>query len=143
MQATVTETASLFTPDSTGQCGRVGLACCGQRLAALWDTAECIQIHAWNGSGWEWEGSGIFRGLGLHGRVDILRKMRVRLLICGAMSGCVRNTLEASGIIVQPWISGSQEEALAALGENRLTALLMPGCGGRGRCRGGKSPRKQ
>ncbi|HDQ39929.1 MAG TPA: hypothetical protein ENN39_02710 [Desulfonatronum sp.] len=135
MQPPAINTACLFTPDHTGHGERVALACCGGRLAALWDTAECIEIHVWNGSGWSCQGSSILTGLGLHGRVDVLRKMRVRLLICGAMSGCVRNILEANGIMVQPWITGSQDVVLAALGKNRLASLLMPGCGGRGRCR--------
>lgn len=119
---------------------RVGLACCGDRLAALWDTAERVEIHTRSTSGWQYEGSGILAGLGLNGRINLLRGLQVRLLVCGAMSGCTRNAVEAGGIRVQPWISGTGPEILAALAEDRLSTLLMPGCRGRGRCQraGGK-----
>ena len=119
---------------------RVGLACCGDRLAALWDTAERVEIHSWNPSGWQYEGSGILAGLGLNGRINVLRRLQVRFLVCGAMSGCTRNAVEAGGIHVRPWISGTCPAVLAALAEDRLSTLLMPGCRGRGRCQraGGK-----
>lgn len=137
MCVTAQDTSLLSASERDAIRERIGLACCGERLAALWDTAERVEIHIRDGSGWRCEGSAILAGLGLNGRIKLLRGLDVRLLICGGISGCTRSAVEAGGISVRPWISGTCPEVLAALNENRLSTLLMPGCKGRGRCRRG------
>jgi hypothetical protein len=121
----------------------VALACCGPRLAALWDTAELLLVFERVDGLWQCANSQSLRGIGPNGRCDVLRRLNVQYLICGAMSGCTRNSLEAHGIIVQPWISGAVEIVLGALAQGRLADLLMPGCQGRGRCRRGGSRKEQ
>ncbi len=113
---------------------KIALACCGLRLAALWDTAEVLQIYEQVKGSPTCVSSVILQGVGPNGRVDVLRRMDVGFLICGAMSGCTRNILESQGITVQPWISGTIQTVLTALNQGNLADYLMPGCAGRGRC---------
>ncbi|WP_235727671.1 NifB/NifX family molybdenum-iron cluster-binding protein [Maridesulfovibrio frigidus] len=60
-------------------------------------------------------------------------------LICGAICGCTRNTLEQAGIKVIPWVRGTINEVLEAYQLGQLEKFMMPGCSGRarqnGRCR--------
>jgi predicted Fe-Mo cluster-binding NifX family protein len=67
------------------------------------------------------------------------------LLICGAVCGRTRNTLEASGLRVIPWVGGTIEKVLEAYTTQTLDNLAMPGCRNarrqRGLCRGkGQGP---
>ncbi|MEF2145757.1 MAG: NifB/NifX family molybdenum-iron cluster-binding protein [Desulfovibrionaceae bacterium] len=62
----------------------------------------------------------------------------VNLLVCGALCGGARRTLESSGVILAPWLRGEVSEVLDAYQGDRLDALSMPGCrnrmGQRGEC---------
>ncbi len=76
---------------------------------------------------------------GLLGRVEFLAREKVEVLLCGAISGCVRNVLYDHGIRVVPCVCGPVEQVVQAFLENRLVeeGLVMPGCGcGRGAGRG-------
>lgn len=55
-------------------------------------------------------------------------------LICGGISGASRRLLAQRGIAVQPWISGTVDEVLDAVGRDTLASLAMPGarCAGTG-----------
>lgn len=52
----------------------------------------------------------------------------VRILICGAISGCLQNMLESWGIEVLAWISGPVEQVLEVYSGGYLDILVMPGC---------------
>ena len=65
----------------------------------------------------------------------LLKTNKVELLICGAISGCIQQMLEAHNVQVIPWITGNLESVIHAykMGEIFLPQFTMPGCGKRGR----------
>ena len=77
-------------------------------------------------------------------RVKLLVEQKVDVLLCGAVSGCVRTLLEESGIRVVPYVCGPVEAVLDAFLENRLadSGLVMPGCAC-GRGNGGRQRRRR
>ena len=70
-------------------------------------------------------------------RVSRLRDLGVDELICGAISRCLAESVEAAGIRVIPWIGGGVEEILDAHVAGKLPdpQFMMPGCRGRRRQR--------
>lgn len=66
-----------------------------------------------------------------------LEEMGVRLLVCGAISRPLRETLEANGVRVIPFVAGRTEDLLHAwlTGSLESDRYSMPGCSGRGRHR--------
>ena len=75
-------------------------------------------------------------------KVEALNKLKVDLLICGAISSTYYNVLTASGIKVISFISGAWEEILNACLQKKssLNGYKMPGCANkhRRRFRGGR-----
>ena len=69
--------------------------------------------------------------------VDLLTKLEIDTLICGAVSGGVSNIIRSCDIELIPFISGRLDEVVTVyLRENRITTdFLMPGCGRRHRNR--------
>lgn len=67
--------------------------------------------------------------------LQLLKNNNVKILICGAISGCVRQLLEAQNIRVIPWITGDIQGVVEAFRSNQLfsPSFIMPGCRGRGR----------
>lgn len=70
-------------------------------------------------------------------RANALPGMGVELLICGMLSQPQRAALDSAGIRIIPHICGPVEDIIAAFLDGRIEngALLMPGCGQRGRSR--------
>jgi predicted Fe-Mo cluster-binding NifX family protein len=68
-------------------------------------------------------------------RVRRLKDIGVELLICGAVSNPVALLIDAAGIELVPWVSGSVSEVIDAFNREKLTdsRYRMPGCRGRGR----------
>ncbi len=76
-------------------------------------------------------------------RVAMLSDLNVGVLICGAVSEPTANMIEARGIRLVPFVTGSVSQVLDAYIKNILSApdFRMPGCGGRRRRRRrGRSP---
>lgn len=69
--------------------------------------------------------------LDMPSRVKLLAELKVDVLLCGAISGCVLQMLEESSIHVVPYICGPIAQVLDAFLKNRLaeSGLVMPGCG--------------
>ena len=67
--------------------------------------------------------------------LQLLKDNNVRILICGAISGCMRQLLEAQNIRVIPWITGDIQCVVEAFRSNKLfsPSFIMPGCRGGGR----------
>lgn len=79
-------------------------------------------------------------------RVELLARWKVDVLVCGAISGCIRHLLEEHSIRVVPHVCGPVDHVLDAFLENTLTqrGLIMPGCGcGRGSGNGGGLRRRR
>jgi predicted Fe-Mo cluster-binding NifX family protein len=74
------------------------------------------------------------------GRVRRLTELAVTVLICGAISRALAESVSASGVVAIPWVSGPVEGVLRAYVTKRLSDARwrMPGC--RGRCRRRKTP---
>jgi len=67
--------------------------------------------------------------------LKILNSNNTSILICGAVSGSIRQLMASHHIQVIPWITGSLEAVITAFNRNELTtsSYLMPGCRRRGR----------
>jgi predicted Fe-Mo cluster-binding NifX family protein len=77
------------------------------------------------------------------GRVARLKELRIELLVCGGISGCLENLIRQAEVNVLPWVAGDVWEVLAALRSGRISdaCFVMPGrlsCK-RGRFGGGRS----
>jgi len=70
-------------------------------------------------------------------RASRLRDLGVDVLICGAISRGLAETIESGGIRVIPWVGGLIEEVFSAYLAGQLPdpRFTMPGCGGRRRQR--------
>jgi len=70
-------------------------------------------------------------------RVSRLRDLGVDVLICGAITRGLAETIEGSGIRVIPWVGGRVEEIFGAYLAGQLPGprFMMPGCSSRRRQR--------
>ena len=71
-------------------------------------------------------------------KLEFLSAEKVDVLVCGAISRPIQSAVEARGIKVYPFCSGSIDELVSAWLDNSIeqACYAMPGCG-RGRCRNG------
>ena len=137
---------------------RVCLACYGNRIATLLDTATSLHLYH--------EGSeGVMRDipdqvrpepnrepeihvlpstvrdLGVMGFARTLVQLDVEWLLCGGLACPDREVLSFAGIKVEPWIGGRTDEVAQAWFTGRVRSFKMPGLGrldcaaGRGRRR--------
>jgi predicted Fe-Mo cluster-binding NifX family protein len=62
--------------------------------------------------------------------LNLLKQHDVKIVICGAISGCTRRLLIAHNIQVIPWITGDVTSVIKAFRFNRLItpSFVMPGC---------------
>lgn len=60
--------------------------------------------------------------------IEILKDEAVTILICGAISDFMQQTMERNRIEVIPWISGSVQKVLDAWLNGTMEELVMPGC---------------
>lgn len=60
--------------------------------------------------------------------IGILKDESAKILICGAISEFMQQTIEKSSMKVIPWISGSVEKVLDAWMKGTMEELVMPGC---------------
>lgn len=69
--------------------------------------------------------------------LHLLKQNNVKILICGAISGCMRRLMEAQKIQVIPWITGDVQSVVEAFHSDNLfsSSFIMPGCRGKGRHR--------
>lgn len=74
-----------------------------------------------------------------------LMALKPDVLVCGAISRVLLDSVVAAGVRVFPFIAGTVEEVIAAYFKGTLTssALAMPGCCGRGhQARAGRAGRR-
>ena len=67
--------------------------------------------------------------------LHLLKQNNVKILICGAISSCMRRLMEAQQIQVIPWITGDVKMVVEAFHSDNLFSplFIMPGCRGKGR----------
>ena len=65
--------------------------------------------------------------------IYLLKQNNVKVLICGAISGCNRRLLNAQNIKVIPWVTGDVNSIIRAYQSGMLfsSPYFMPGCKGR------------
>jgi hypothetical protein len=123
--------------DQTIRRPRVCLACHGQRLATLLETASAFCLYRFEAGGPVAEGSWAMPAEGLPALAPLLIRAGVALLVCGGATCCCLKHFTRHGLAVAPWIAGDVPAVLLALRENRLETLLAPGARpGRGLARG-------
>jgi hypothetical protein len=109
------------------RCPRVCLACHGERLASLLETASTFRLYRFaNESVMEEEGWEMPVG-GLATLAPLLARAGVVLLVCGGATCCCLKHFTRHGVAVAPWITGDVSTILSALRQNRLETLLAPG----------------
>lgn len=116
----------------------VCLACYGDRVAALLETATELRLYRKEQEAATPCGVIPAPETGVLALVDLLAASEVDMLICGGLSGCALAALRQSGVAVAPWVGGTAEEVVRAWtagGVPGLEALRLPGCG-LGNCRG-------
>lgn len=106
---------------------RFCLACHGQRLASLLETASDFRVYRLEPQAVVSEGAWPMPEDGLAGLAGLLARAGVALLVCGGATCCCLNHFRRAGVAVAPWIAGDIDTVLAALRDNRLETLLAPG----------------
>ncbi len=107
--------------------GRVCLACHGDRLATLLETASVFRLYRWQAATVAEEGSLAMPQDGVASLGALLVRAGVALLVCGGATCCCLRQVARHGVAVVPWIAGDVAGVLAALCENRLETLRVPG----------------
>lgn len=106
------------------------LACHEGRLATLLETATELRFYHVEREQAVLREVCACSGSSVGQLAELIAGRNVPALICGALTGCCRMTLERRGIMVLPWIAGSVEQVLQAQAQGRLDSLVMPGCSG-------------
>ncbi len=115
------------TPSPNPPAPRICLACHGQRLATLLETASDFRIYGIAPGAVVAEDVWPMPEGGLATLAALLARAGVILMICGGATCCCLGPFAAAGIDVVPWIAGSVPTVLTALQHNRLDTLLAPG----------------
>ncbi|GFM36124.1 hypothetical protein [Desulfovibrio psychrotolerans] len=106
----------------------VCLAMFNNRLAAVFDSADTYALYQVQDMQVCHLATLPITHLAPAERNDILTRHCVSLLVCGALCGCDRRSLQQTGMEVEPWVCGTTDEILNALCLNQLESLRMPGC---------------
>ena len=118
------------------RCPRVCLACHGERLASLLETATAFRLYRLTGTAAVEDMAWPMPDEGLPALAALLTGAGVVLLVCGGATCCCLTHFARHGLAVVPWIAGDIPTVLAALRHNRLETLLAPGAHpGRGMAR--------
>jgi len=121
----------------------VCVACYGDRVAALLETASELRFYA-QGAGQEarraLERDSVLlpapvQQLGLGGLLGRLRQAEAAVLLCGGLTCCALESLRNAGVHVVPWVSGAPSEVAQAWWTDRIQDVRMPGCLGCGQGR--------
>jgi hypothetical protein len=116
---------------------RIGIPIWNCRVSPLLDAAQRLIVVETDSAGGLAREEVALGALRLPLRAARLAELRLDLLVCGAVSRQLSELLEASGVPLEPWVSGGIEEVLQAVTCGRLnrSCYRMPGCcdhGGRG-----------
>jgi len=116
------------------------------RISPVFDTArEVVCYRVENGESHSADGAA-FTSDDWGARLETLRGLGVKVLICGAVSRPLAEAVNSAGIRLVPFVAGETEEIVAAFaaGRFREACFHMPGCCGREcrRRRGGRGGRR-
>ena len=107
------------------------------RIAPVFDTARRIHIVEVESGRIVGESLAILSEITPSARALRLTELGVCTLVCGAISGTMRNLVEAYGIQVISFVAGDIHDVIQAWlrGDIHDGLFFMPGCGRRGRHR--------
>ena len=118
----------------------VCVACYGDRVAALLETASELRFYSQGGHGPARRA--VLQGvvplpvpvqqLGLSGLVKLLEGSGAAVLLCGGLTCCALEALRNSGVQVLPWIGGVAGDVAQAWWSDTIQTMKMPGCVGCG-----------
>jgi predicted Fe-Mo cluster-binding NifX family protein len=116
---------------------RVAIPIWEGRVSPVMDTAGRLLVVAVDGDQVEWQKVFDIRMDDASGCMKIMTEQQIDLLICGAISRRLEQTLASSGIEVIPWFRGAVREIIAAHLKGRLNNddFFLPGRGRRHRGR--------
>lgn len=123
-------------PGGAGPGPTICLACFGERLAALLETAGEFRLYATGPKGPVAFGALPRPSSGLAAAAGLLALAGIRRLVCGGASRESLELFRRAGITVLPWLGGDIPTVLAALAARRVAACRLPGRRGRGLGRG-------
>ena len=124
----------------------VCVACYGDRVAALLETASQLRFYSQGRSSPARPGAGSpgviehsplslpapVQQLGLSGLIGLLEGSGAAVLLCGGLTCCALEALRNSGVHVVPWIGGAPDEVAKAWWSDSIQTMKMPGCVGCG-----------
>jgi predicted Fe-Mo cluster-binding NifX family protein len=107
------------------------------RIAPVFDTARQIHIVEVESGQIVGESLAALSEVAPNAKALRLTELGVGTLVCGAISGAMRNLVEAYGIQVISFVAGDIHEVIHAWlsGDIHRGPFFMPGCGRRGRHR--------
>jgi predicted Fe-Mo cluster-binding NifX family protein len=109
----------------------VCLACYGNRLAALLETATLLRFYL-PGEAEPYRQTELpapAQSGGLDALLGALRAERCGVLLCGGLACCSRQSLAAAGVRVAPWLGGAADEVALAWSTGDMQRFRLPGCG--------------
>ncbi len=119
---------------------KISISVLDNRVAPVFDVSKSFMIFEVSDEKVLNKGTFSLNTIGCNEIIEKLKKDGVGIIICGAVSGQLLNSLDLSGIKLIPWISGQVDDIVKAYRENRLesASFFMPGCRRRlrrGQCR--------
>jgi hypothetical protein len=102
------------------------LACHGERLATMLDTATVLRFYRAAEGGVREMAAAPLSGAGLEDVPGLLSAWGAATLVCGGITACRLQLLEQQGVKVLAWVSGPAEEAAAAYAAGTLGRLARP-----------------
>ncbi|HAJ26763.1 MAG TPA: hypothetical protein DCG53_05885 [Syntrophus sp. (in: bacteria)] len=107
----------------------IALAASQDHIATVFDTADSFVII--NAAAPEIQKSeSLPPGLSSMQMIKLLRALKIKVLLCGAISGFSQQMIEGADIIVIPFLKGALKDVAAAFFANRLDdpSFYLPGC---------------
>lgn len=117
----------------------LALAVFEERISSIFDNSNELVLASRKGEQWIKQPRMKISTHCIEGLVQDFKRIGIKVLICGAISGCLQRVIESHGIHVIPWISGRVDDVLLAYQDGDLSCFVMPGCRGCKR----KSPAKK
>jgi len=118
---------------------KICLAAYGNRIASLLETSDrLILVHSPDFDKTNLQTIPLYSG-SYNEILKILQENGVNTLICGAITACVHDLLQAQNIEIIPWITGNVSDIIDALNKQRVLSpkFNMPGRGKGNRFRHG------
>lgn len=106
------------------------LACYGDRVAALLETATRLRFYAEGETAprRQLDLPGPAQVLGLGPLLAALRRESGCVLLCGGVACCSQRLLASAGVRVESWIGGAADEVAAAWWSGSVERCRLPGC---------------